>query len=174
MDTTAVETQGRTARGPSRRGPGVSVATETERPRQEPGQCPRPVSLETGHSPRRPLTSAWCPGCAGRQSRDRGRAGLRGRGLGRGVSNGVGVGEGVPGRSKHRESLPPLSLSHDRWNEPLIFRARRLLAESATSCRVPGHGSALASGPSLECRKAAFEFSILAGRLSCASLRSRL
>lgn len=111
-----METQGRTARGPSRRGPGVSVATEMERPRQEPGQCPRPVSLETGHSPRRPLTSAWCPGCAGRQSRDRGRAGLRGRGLGRGVSNGVGVGEGVPGRSKHRESLPPLSLSHDRWN----------------------------------------------------------
>lgn len=92
-----METQGRTARGPSGRGPGASVATEMERPRQEPGQCPRPVSLETGHSPLRPLTSAGCPGCAGRQSGNRGRAGLRGRGLGRGVPNGAGSGKKCPG-----------------------------------------------------------------------------
>lgn len=62
-DTAAEGTQGRTARGPSRRGPGAPVASGMKRPRQEPGQCPRSVSLETGHSPRRPLTSArWWPG----------------------------------------------------------------------------------------------------------------
>lgn len=48
-------------------------------------------------------------------------------------------------RTKHRDSSPRLPLSHGRWNGRLVFRARRLLAESATSSRA-GRGSALASG----------------------------